>query len=77
VITPPEMRPRLKELRLEIAEFIGWDSYTIGKATLSFAISVTSPVDYVDLDSGTVAASDIYLVCGYFMGRVAPAIRCI
>lgn len=67
------MLTRLTELRLKIAELIGWDQYTpntIGKATLPFAVSVTSPTTYTDLDGGTVAASDVDLVARFYLESI-------
>lgn len=73
IIEPPGMLARLTELRLKIAELIGWNDYTIetiGKATLPFAVSVTSPQDYVDLDGSTVAATDVDLVARFYLESI-------
>jgi 2-methylaconitate cis-trans-isomerase PrpF len=73
IIAPPGMLPRLTELRLKIAELIGWDQYTmdtIGKATLPFAVSVTSPKDYSDLDGSTVKASSVDLVARFYLESI-------
>lgn len=73
IITPPEMLPRLTELRLRIAELIGWDQYsldTIGKATLPFAVSVTAPADYTDLDGDAVAATEVDLVARFYLESI-------
>lgn len=73
IVQPPGMLSRLTELRLRIAELIGWDQYTIdtiGKATLPFAVSVTEPADYVDLDGAHVAAADVDLVARFYLESI-------
>ena len=73
IIEPPGMLARLTELRLRIAELIGWTQYdldTIGKATLPFAVSVAAPADYTDLDGGTVKASDVDLVARFYLESI-------
>ncbi|MCB0917454.1 MAG: 3-methylitaconate isomerase [Actinobacteria bacterium] len=73
ILAPPNMLPRLTELRLKIAELIGWDQYskdTIGKATLPFAVSVTHPKDYSDLDGHTVRALSIDLVARFYLESI-------
>ena len=73
IIEPPGMLARLTELRLRIAELIGWTQYdldTIGKATLPFAVSVAPPADYTDLDGGTVSASDVDLVARFYLESI-------
>ena len=68
---PPGMLKRLTELRLKIAQLIGWSQYTIetiGKATLPFAVSVTAPHDYVDLDGDAVKGADVDLVARFYLG---------
>lgn len=73
IITPPEMLDRLTELRLKIAQLIGWDQYTIetiGKATLPFAVSVTGPRDYTDLDGHPVAADEVDLVARFYLESI-------
>ena len=70
---PPGMLARLTELRLKIAELIGWDQYTsamIGKATLPFAVSVTAPADYTDMDGEQVAADSIDLVARFYLESI-------
>lgn len=73
VIQPAGMLKRLTELRLKIAQLIGWNQYTIetiGKATLPFAVSVTGPADYTDLDGDAVASADIDLVARFYVESI-------
>ena len=73
IVEPPGMLPRLTELRLRIAELIGWDQYTIdtiGKATLPFAVSVAPPADYADLDGEQVRASEVDLVARFYLESI-------
>ena len=73
IIQPPGMLARLTELRLKIAELIGWDQYTIdtiGKATLPFAVSVAPPADYTDLDGDQVHAADMDLVARFYLESI-------
>jgi 2-methylaconitate cis-trans-isomerase PrpF len=73
IVEPPGMLPRLTELRLKIAELIGWDQYTldtIGKATLPFAVSVAAPADYTDLDGDQVDAAGIDLVARFYLESI-------
>ena len=73
IIHPPGMLKRLTELRLKIAELIGWSQYTIdtiGKATLPFAVSVTGPSDYVDLDGDAVKAADTDLAARFYLESI-------
>ena len=70
---PPGMLKRLTELRLRIAQLIGWNQYTIdtiGKATLPFAVSVAAPTTYTDLDGIAVKASDIDLVARFYLESI-------
>jgi len=73
IIRPDGMLARLTELRLKIAELIGWDGYTlesIGKATLPFAVSVAPPADYTDLDGGAVRARDVDIVARFYLESI-------
>jgi 2-methylaconitate cis-trans-isomerase PrpF len=73
IVQPDGMLSRLTELRLKIAELIGWDGYTlesIGKATLPFAVSVAPPADYTDLDGGTVRAKDVDVVARFYLESI-------
>lgn len=73
IIAPPGMLTRLTELRLKIAELIGWDQYTIdtiGKATLPFAVSVAPPADYADLDGNPVAAASTDLTARFYLESI-------
>ncbi|MEZ5114958.1 MAG: PrpF domain-containing protein [Candidatus Nanopelagicales bacterium] len=73
IIAPPGMLARLTELRLKIAQLIGWDQYTIdtiGKATLPFAVSVTGAASYTDLDGDQVKASDVDLVARFYLESI-------
>ena len=73
IVTPDGMLDRLTELRLKIAELIGWNDYTldtIGKATLPFAVSVAKPADYTDMDGRTVSAADIDLVARFYLESI-------
>ena len=80
VLTPPGMEQRLQELRLKVVQLIGWNQYTldtIRQAALPFAVSVTTPRDYTDLDGETVRAQDVALVARFYiesiMHTAAPA----
>ncbi len=69
VLQPPGMESRLTELRLKVAQLIGWNQYTpdsIRQAALPFAVSVTTPHAYTDLDGGRVQAGDIDLVARFY-----------
>jgi len=73
IVRPAGMLSRLTELRLKIAELIGWDGYTldsIAKATLPFAVSVAPPADYTDLDGKTVRAGDVDLVARFYLESI-------
>ncbi|MDQ0506078.1 PrpF domain-containing protein [Xanthobacter agilis] len=73
VLEPPGMLARLTELRLKIAELIGWTQYTrdtIGKATLPFAVSVAAPTGYTDLDGHAVKAESIDLVARFYLESI-------
>lgn len=73
VLTPPGMLARLTELRLKIAQLIGWNQYTpdtIAKATLPFAVSVAAPAAYTDLDGRTVAAGAVDLVARFYLESI-------
>jgi len=69
VVQPVGMESRLTQLRLKVAKLIGWNQYTvdsISKAALPFAVSVTTPRDYTDLDGARVRAGDINLVARFY-----------
>ncbi len=69
VVQPPGMESRLTELRLKVAKLIGWNQYTfdsIRKAALPFAVSVTTPRDYRDLDGNRMQAGGIDLVARFY-----------
>lgn len=73
VLTPPGMLARLTELRLKIAQLIGWNQYTldtIGKATLPFAVSVAAPATYTDLDGHEVKAEAVDLVARFYLESI-------
>lgn len=73
IATPAGLLPKLTELRWKIAELIGWDRYTIdtiAKATLPFAVSVTGPQDYVDLDGHTVPGSSVDIVARFYLESI-------
>ncbi|MDQ1250242.1 MAG: hypothetical protein QG597_4621 [Actinomycetota bacterium] len=73
IIAPPGMLPRLTELRLKIAELIGWNEYTadtIAQATLPFAVSVSAPQDYSGLGGVAVKSSDIDLVARFYLESI-------
>lgn len=73
IIAPPGMLERLTELRLRIAELIGWtqyDSDTIAKATLPFAVSVTSPKTYIDLDGREVSADSYDVAARFYLESI-------
>jgi len=70
---PPGMEPRLQELRLKVAQLIGWNQYTpdtIRKAALPFAVSVTAPKDYTGMDGKPVHAQDINLVARFYIASI-------
>jgi hypothetical protein len=67
------MESRLTELRLKVAQLIGWNQYTldsIRQAALPFAVSVTTPGDYTDLDGDRVQAGDLDLVARFYAESV-------
>ncbi|MEK7992612.1 MAG: PrpF domain-containing protein [Planctomycetota bacterium] len=69
VVTPPGLSARLAELRLGIAQLIGWNQYTldtIATVPLPFAVSVTVPAPYTDLDGHTVTAAEVDLVARFY-----------
>jgi 2-methylaconitate cis-trans-isomerase PrpF len=73
VVKPPGMESRLTELRLKVAKLIGWNQYTldlIRKAALPFAVSVTTPRNYTDLDGDVIQAGDIDLVTRFYVESV-------
>jgi 2-methylaconitate cis-trans-isomerase PrpF len=73
VVKPPGMESRLTELRLKVAQLTGWNQYTldsIRKVALPFAVSVTTPRDYTDLDGDRVQAGDIDLVARFYLESV-------
>ncbi|WP_374253074.1 PrpF domain-containing protein [Xanthobacter sp.] len=73
VLTPPGMLARLTELRLKIAQLIGWNQYTIdtiGKATLPFAVSVAAPATYTDLDGHEVKAEAVDVVARFYLESI-------
>ncbi len=79
VIHPAGMRPRLQELRLQIARKLGWTDYTletIDQAFLPFAVSVTNAADYLTLPGTRVRAAEVDLVarfyCEAIMHSAAP-----
>jgi 2-methylaconitate cis-trans-isomerase PrpF len=73
IVKPLGMESRLTELRLKVAKLIGWNQYTldsIRKVALPFAVSVTTPRDYTDLDGDRVQAGDIDLVARFYLVSV-------
>jgi 2-methylaconitate isomerase len=73
VVAPSGMEQRLTELRLKVVELIGWNQYTletIRKSALPFAVSVTTPGDYMNLDGDTVRAKDIGLVARFYIESI-------
>jgi len=73
---PPGMESRLTELRLKVAQLIGWNQYTldlIRQAMLPVAVSVTAPCDYTDLDGDRVQVADIDLVARFYFDSVMHA----
>ncbi|WP_051335428.1 PrpF domain-containing protein [Methylocapsa acidiphila] len=73
ILTPPGMLARLTELRLKIAQLIGWNQYTlqtIGEATLPFAVSVAAPAAYTDLDGHLVKAESVDLVARFYLESI-------
>ncbi len=73
IIAPPGMLARLSELRLKIAQLIGWTQYTIetiGKTTLPFAVSVTGPADYAGLGGIPVKGAQIDLAARFYLESI-------
>jgi len=69
VVMPLGMESRITELRLKVARLIGWNQYTldsIRKAAIPFAVSVTTPRDYTDLNGARVQAGEIDLVSRFY-----------
>jgi 2-methylaconitate isomerase len=70
---PPSMEPRVQELRLKVAQLIGWNQYTldtIRQAALPFAVSVTASKDYTGMDGQAVHAQDIALVARFYIASI-------
>lgn len=70
---PPGMLSRLEELRMKIANHIGWTDYTfetIGKAALPFAVSVARPADYCTMIGANIKAHEIDLVARFYVESV-------
>ena len=73
ILAPPGMLARLTELRLKIAQLIGWKGATldsIAKATLPFAVSVAPPASYVGLDGETVEAGNMDVVARFYLESI-------
>ena len=73
ILAPGGMLARLTELRLKIAQLIGWKGYSldsIAKATLPFAVSVAPPASYADLDGGTVKSGDVDVVARFYLESI-------
>jgi 2-methylaconitate cis-trans-isomerase PrpF len=73
VVEPRGMKSRTAELRLKVAELIGWKQYSlesIQKAVMPFAVSVTGPRDYKDLEGDMVSGRRIDLVARFYVESV-------
>ena len=73
LVEPAGMESRLTELRLKVAQLVGWGQYTlesIRKAINPFAVSVTTPRDYKDMDGDPVSSRQIDLVARFYVESV-------
>lgn len=74
IITAPSgMEQRITELRLKVARLIGWTQYTqetVRQSALPFAVSVTPPGDYTDMNGKTAQAKDIDLVARFYIESI-------
>ena len=70
ILDPPGMLARLSELRLKIAQAIGWNTYTmdtVGKTALPWAVSVAPSATYTNLNRHVVKAEDVDLVARFYI----------
>jgi 2-methylaconitate cis-trans-isomerase PrpF len=73
ITAPSGMAQRITELRLKVARLIGWTQYTqetVRQSALPFAVSVTPPGDYTDMNGKTVHAKDIDLVTRFYIESI-------
>jgi 2-methylaconitate cis-trans-isomerase PrpF len=73
IVEPPGMKDRIIELRLKIAQLIGWNQYTlktIGDVALPWAVSVLKPTDYAGMFGQSVRAQDVDLVARFYASDV-------
>lgn len=70
IVGPPGMEARLAELRLKAAELIGWNQYTresIRQALNPYAVSVTAPRDYTDLEGDVISSRQVALLARFYV----------
>jgi 2-methylaconitate isomerase len=73
VTAPSGMEERITELRLKVAKLIGWNQYTqemVRQSPLPFAVSVTPPGNYTDMNGKTVHAEDLDLVARFYCATI-------
>lgn len=73
VLGPAGMADRIAELRLRVAQMLGWQRFTLDSIrheSVPFAVSVTRPAGYVDLDGDQIAAGEVDLVARFYLESV-------